>query len=101
MPSHASRPAPAEPGRQKLRGAPAAPAVARLWIVDVLLLSWLSMRNWLDKPSIRFPHKASTVSVVPARPAQALPPEGVVTDRSGRRQRGIDIACFKESRTLL
>jgi len=43
MPSQPSRQAPGDPGRQKMKVAPATPAVARLWIVDVPILAWLSM----------------------------------------------------------
>mgnify|MGYP003694111325 CR=1 FL=1 len=39
MPSHASRQAPGDPGRQKMKVAPATPAVARLYI-DVPILAW-------------------------------------------------------------
>ena len=43
MPSQPSRQAPGDPGRQKMKVAPATPAVARLWIVEVPILAWLSI----------------------------------------------------------
>ena len=39
MPSQPSRQAPGDPGRQKMKVAPATPAVARLWTVEVPILA--------------------------------------------------------------
>src|SRR4051812_16753934 len=74
MPSQPSRQAPGEPGRQKMYVAPATPAVARLWIVDVPILAWLSMWNAIEKPSMRFSNRGSTASGVTSRPVKPVPP---------------------------
>src|SRR5216683_2640997 len=68
MPSQASRQAPGDPGRQKIKVAPAVPAVARLWIVEVPILAWLSRWNAIEKPSIRFSNSGSIASGVTSRP---------------------------------
>ena len=52
MPSQPSRQAPGDPGRQKMKVAPATPAVARLWIVDVPILAWLSKSGAGGEPAL-------------------------------------------------
>ena len=79
MPSQASRQAPGDPGRQKMKVAPAVPAVARLWIVEVPILAWLSMWNAIEKPSIRFSNNGSTASGVTSRPVKPVPPVVMTT----------------------
>jgi len=79
MPSQPSRQAPGDPGRQKIKVAPATPAVARLWIVEVPILAWLSMWNAIEKPSIRFSNSGSTASGVTSRPVKPVPPVVMTT----------------------
>ena len=74
MPSQPSRQAPGDPGRQKMKVAPATPAVARLWIVEVPILAWLSMWKAIEKPSIRFSNSGSIASGVTSRPVKPVPP---------------------------
>ena len=74
MPSQPSRQAPGEPGRQKMKVAPATPAVARLWIVEAPILAWLSMWKAIEKPSIRFSNSGSIASGVTSRPVKPVPP---------------------------
>src|SRR6516165_4180075 len=78
MPSQASRQAPGEPGRQKMKVAPATPAVARLCTVEAPILAWLSIWKAMEKPSMRFSNKGSTASGVTTRPVKPVPP-GVMT----------------------
>src|SRR3954471_6329382 len=80
IPSQPSRQAPGDPGRQKIKVAPAVPAVARLWIVEAPILAWLSMWNAMEKPSIRFSNNGSIASGVTSRPVKPVPP--VVTTTS-------------------
>ena len=74
MPSQASRQAPGDPGRQKIKVAPATPAVARLCIVEVPILAWLSMWKAMEKPSMRFSNNGSIASGVTSRPVKPVPP---------------------------
>ena len=43
---------------------PATPAVARVWIAEVPILAWLTIRNIVAKPSMRFSNKGSAASGV-------------------------------------
>src|SRR6185503_3149190 len=79
MPSHPSRQAPGEPGRQKMKVAPAVPAVARLWIVDAPILAWLSIWKAMEKPSMRFSNSGFTASGVTSRPVKPVPPVVMTT----------------------
>src|SRR5579871_966741 len=79
MPSQASRQAPGDPGRQKMKVAPATPAVARLWIVDVPISAWLTIRNSVAKPSMRFSNNGSSASGVTSRPVKPVPPVVMTT----------------------
>ena len=83
MPSQPSRQAPGEPGRQKMNVAPATPAVARLWIVEVPILAWLNMWNAIEKPSIRFSNSGSMASGVTSRPVKPVPPVVMMTSTPG------------------
>ena len=74
MPSQPSRQAPGEPGRQKMKVAPATPAVARLCTVDAPILAWLSMWKAMENPSIRFSNSGSIASGVTSRPVKPVPP---------------------------
>src|SRR5439155_15693054 len=74
MPSHASRQAPGDPGRQKMKVAPATPAVARLCTVEAPILAWLSIWKAIEKPSIGFSNNGSTASGVTSRPVKPVPP---------------------------
>ena len=85
MPSQPSRQAPGEPGRQKMKVAPATPAVARLWIVEVPILAWLSMWKAMEKPSIRFSNNGSIASGVTSRPVKPVPPVVMMASTPGRR----------------
>src|ERR1700738_400599 len=83
MPSQPSRQAPGDPGRQKIKVAPATPAVARLWIVEVPILAWLSMWNAIEKPSIRFSNSGSIASGVTSRPVKPVPPVVMMASTPG------------------
>jgi len=83
MPSQPSRQAPGDPGKQKINVAPATPAVARLWIVDVPILAWLSMWNAMEKPSIRFSNSGSIASGVTSRPVKPVPPVVMMASMPG------------------
>src|SRR5215813_3359752 len=79
MPSQASRQAPGEPGRQKMKVAPATPAVARLCTVDAPILAWLSIWKAMEKPSMRFSNSGSIASGVTSRPVKPVPPVVMTT----------------------
>src|ERR1700736_1099663 len=63
--------------------APAVPAVARLWIVEVPILAWLSRWNAIEKPSIRFSNSGSIASGVTSRPVKPVPPVVITTSTPG------------------
>ena len=83
MPSQPSRQAPGDPGRQKMKVAPATPAVARLWIVEAPILAWLSMWKAMEKPSIRFSNSGSIASGVTSRPVKPVPPVVMMASMPG------------------
>ena len=47
-----------------MKVAPAVPAVARLWIVEVPILAWLSMWKAIEKPSMRLSNSGPIASGV-------------------------------------
>ena len=66
-----------------MKVAPATPAVARLWIVEVPILAWLSMWKAIEKPSIRFSNSGSTASGVTSRPVKPVPPVVMIASIAG------------------
>ena len=66
-----------------MKVAPAMPAVARLWIVEVPILAWLSMWNAIENPSIRFSNSGSIASGVTSRPVKPVPPVVMMTSIPG------------------
>ena len=62
---------------------PATPAVARVWIAEVPILAWLTIRNMVAKPSMRFSNKGSTASGVTSRPVKPVPPVVMMTSIAG------------------
>ena len=74
-----------DPGRQKMKVAPATPAVARLCTVEVPILAWLSMWKAMEKPSIRFSNSGSIASGVTSRPVKPVPPVVMMASTPARR----------------
>src|SRR6185295_5808110 len=61
----------------------ATPAVARVWMAEVPILAWLTSRNMMAKPSMRFSNSGSSASGVTSRPVKPVPPVVMMTSIAG------------------
>ncbi len=57
--------------------------MARVWIAEVPILPWLTIRNSVAKPSMRFSNSGSTASGVTSRPVKPVPPVEMITSMAG------------------